>query len=51
MVDSSVAPACDVNEETICRSTCVYASDESLASFVISRVEGKAKGTWQPSAR
>jgi len=40
-----------VNEETICRSTCVYASDESLASFVISRVEGKAKGTWQPSAR
>jgi hypothetical protein len=39
-----------VNEETIWRSTCVYASDKSLASFVIPRVEGKANGRWQPSA-
>jgi Protein of unknown function (DUF4238) len=40
-----------VNEETIWRSTCVYASDQSLASFVIPRVEGKANATWQPVAR
>jgi hypothetical protein len=39
-----------VNEETIWRSTCIYASDKSLASFVIPRIEGKAAGAWQPSA-
>jgi hypothetical protein len=39
-----------VNEETIWRSTCIYASDKSLASFVIPRIQGKAVGTWQPSA-
>jgi hypothetical protein len=30
-----------VNEETIWRSTCIYASDKSLASFVIPRVQNK----------
>ena len=40
-----------VNEETIYRSTSVvYACDTSLASFVAPKVEGKTKGTWQPSA-
>jgi|GEM_PF-6638135 hypothetical protein len=38
-----------VNEQTILRSTIVYAADKSLASFVIPRVQGKAIGTWQPS--
>jgi hypothetical protein len=38
-----------VNEETIWRSTIVYAADTSLSSFVIPKVEGKATGTWQPS--
>jgi hypothetical protein len=38
------------NEETILRSTIVYAADKSLASFVMPRVEGKVIGTWQPSA-
>jgi hypothetical protein len=37
-----------VNEETIWRSPCVYASEKSLAAFVIPRIEGKANGTWQP---
>jgi hypothetical protein len=37
-----------VNEETIFRSTCVYGSDKSLASFVKLRIGGKAIGTWQP---
>jgi hypothetical protein len=37
-----------VNEETIWRSTVVYAADKSLASFVTPRVQGKATGTWQP---
>jgi hypothetical protein len=40
-----------VNEETIWRSTCVYASDKSLAVFVTTRVDGKAKEKWKPSAR
>jgi hypothetical protein len=40
-----------VNEESIWRSTCVYAFDKSLASFVIPRIKGKANGTWQPSSR
>jgi hypothetical protein len=39
-----------VNEETIWRSTCIYALDKSPASFVSPRVEGKAKGVWRPSA-
>jgi Protein of unknown function (DUF4238) len=39
-----------VNEETIWRSTCVYGSNKLLASFVIARVEGKAKRTWRPRA-
>jgi hypothetical protein len=38
-----------LNEQTILRSTIVYAADKSLASFVIPRVQGKATGTWQPS--
>jgi len=38
-----------VNEETIWRSTIVYAADKSLASFVIPMVQGKVTGTWQPS--
>jgi hypothetical protein len=42
--------ALSVNEETIWRSTIVFAADQSLASFVIRRVEGKATGSWQPSA-
>ncbi len=33
-----------VNEETIWRSTCVYASDKPLAYFVIPRVQGRQKG-------
>jgi hypothetical protein len=37
-----------VNEETIWRSTIVYAADKSLASFVMPKVQGKATGTWQP---
>jgi Protein of unknown function (DUF4238) len=48
MTPSRIAFA--VNEETIWCSTCIYASDKSLASFVIPRIEGKAAGTWQPSA-
>ena len=48
MAPSKIAFA--VNEETIWRSSCVYASDRSLAAFVIPRVDGKANGTWQPSA-
>jgi hypothetical protein len=40
-----------VNEETIWRSTCIYAFDKSPATFVNPRVEGKAKRTWRPSAR
>jgi hypothetical protein len=40
-----------VNEETILRSTCVYAFDGSLASFIIPRIQGKATGVWQPNAR
>jgi Protein of unknown function (DUF4238) len=43
--------ALGMNEETIWRSTIVYASDRSLASFVIPRVKGKASGKWQPSRR
>ena len=39
-----------VNEETILRSTCVYALNRSLASFAKPRIEGKATGTWQPRA-
>jgi hypothetical protein len=39
-----------VNEEMIWRSTCVFAFDKSLASFVMPRVEGKAVGAWQPCA-
>ena len=39
-----------MNEETIWRSACIYASNKPLASFVIPRIEGKAAGTWQPSA-
>jgi uncharacterized protein DUF4238 len=40
-----------VNEETIFRSTtCIYASDKSLASFVKPRIAGKATGTWQPGS-
>jgi Protein of unknown function (DUF4238) len=39
-----------VNEETIWRSTCIYASDKSLAPFLMPRVEGTAKRTWQPRA-
>jgi hypothetical protein len=39
-----------VNEETIWRSTIAYAIDNSLASFVMPKVEGKATGTWQPRA-
>ncbi len=38
-----------VNEETIWRSTIVYATDKSLASFVIPKIQGKVTGTWQPS--
>jgi Protein of unknown function (DUF4238) len=37
-----------VNEETIFRATCVYASDGSLAAFVSPRLEGKILGTWSP---
>jgi hypothetical protein len=40
-----------VNEETIWRSTCVYASDKSLAVFATTRVARKAKGKWKPGAR
>jgi hypothetical protein len=39
-----------VNEETIFRSTCIYAPDKSFASFVKPRIEGKATGTWQPGS-
>ena len=39
-----------INDETIWRcATTVYARDDALASFVVPRLEGKAKGTWQPS--
>jgi hypothetical protein len=48
MTPSKIAFA--VNEETIWRSTTVYAADKSLASFLTPRVEGKANDTWHPSA-
>jgi hypothetical protein len=47
MTPSKIAFA--VNEETIFRSTIVYASDKCLASFVIPRVKAKASDKWQPS--
>jgi hypothetical protein len=40
-----------VNEETIWRSTVVYAADKLLASSVMPKVQGKATGTWQPRTR
>jgi hypothetical protein len=40
-----------VNEETIWRSTRIYAADKSLASFVMPKVQGKETGTWQPRTR
>ena len=49
MMPSKIAFA--VNEETIWRSTVVYAGDRSLASFIKPRIEGKATGRWQPRRR
>jgi hypothetical protein len=40
-----------VNEETIWRSTRIYAADKSMASFVMPKVQGKETGTWQPRTR
>jgi len=37
-----------VNQETIFRATCVYASDGSHAKFISPRLEGKILGTWHP---
>lgn len=37
-----------VNEETIFRATCVYASNGSHAAFISPRLEGKILGTWHP---
>jgi Protein of unknown function (DUF4238) len=38
-----------VNEESIWRSTSVYAANRSMASFIMPKLTGKANNTWQPS--